>query len=150
MSVLPTTRAFEPWILRCGAAFTVGAVLCGCGASPTAPPASEAPAAVAQVQGFVDKVWMSADASAPPGTMRIFMASGVLVMDSCWETYRLERWRTLDDGQVEWQEDTAIIRAEIAQPADDRLQVRLHLVGGVKDETFRLAPTPYLCPDLPR
>ena len=38
---------------------------------------------------LVGKVWVSTDPSASPGTFRIFLADGTLVMDSCGETYRL-------------------------------------------------------------
>jgi hypothetical protein len=96
---------------------------------------------------FVGHIWISTDPSAAPGTLRIFLPDGTLVMDSCVETYRLARWRAIDDRRIEWQEDTARILAEIAQVTSDQLQLRLHLVSEIKEENYRLAPVPFLCPD---
>jgi hypothetical protein len=59
-------------------------------------------------------------------------------------------WRAIDDRRREWTEDTARIEAQITRLTDDELQLRLQLVGGVRNETYRLAKPPYLCPDLPR
>jgi hypothetical protein len=50
---------------------------------------------------FVGKTWMSSDSSAAPGTIRIFLPDGTLVMDSCGETYRLARWRTRNSSSCE-------------------------------------------------
>jgi hypothetical protein len=99
---------------------------------------------------FVGKAWLSTDPTASPGTLRIFLSDGTLLMDSCGETYRLARWRAIDDRRLEWTEDTARIEAQITRLTDDELQLRLQLVGAVKNETYRLARPPYLCPDLPR
>ena len=99
---------------------------------------------------LVGKVWVSTDPSASPGTFRIFLADGTLVMDSCGETYRLARWRRVDDRHIEWTEDGVRIGAEIAQLTADRLRLRLHLKGETKDESYRPAPVPTVCPDMPR
>ena len=72
------------------------------------------------------------------------------MMDSCWETYRLARWQALDDRRIEWHEDTARIEAEITSLSAEQLQLRLRLVGESKTETYRPAPIPFLCPDMPR
>ncbi len=93
---------------------------------------------------------MSTDASAPRGTLRIFLPDGTLVIDSCWETYRLARWQMIGDRQLEWHEDTARIEAQIVELAGEQLQLRLRLADGFKDETYRLAPVPFVCPDMPR
>jgi hypothetical protein len=79
--------------------------------------------------------------------LRIFQADGTLVMDSCFETYRLAKWRAIDDRRVEWQEDTARIEAEVTQATSNQLQMRLHLVSEVKEENYRLAQVPFVCPD---
>ena len=60
---------------------------------------------------FVGKAWLSTDADASPGTLRIFLPDGTLLMDSCGETYRIARWRALDEHRLEWTEDTARIEA---------------------------------------
>lgn len=96
---------------------------------------------------FVGKTWMSTDPSAAPGTLRIFLADGTLVMDSCGETYRLARWRAIDERRIEWQEDTARIEAEVTQVSSDQLQLRMHVAREVREENYRLAPVPFVCPD---
>jgi hypothetical protein len=98
---------------------------------------------------FVAKTWMSTDPSAAPGTLRIFLPDGTLVMDSCGESYRLARWRSLDERHLEWQEDTARIEAEM-QVSQDRLHLRLHLAGEIKEEHYQLARAPFVCPDTRR
>lgn len=101
----------------------------------------EAPAA------FVGKVWTSMDQSAPLGTLRIFLPDGTMVMDSCFETYRIARWRNIDERRIEWQEDTARIEAEVAQANPGQLRLRLQLVSEVKVEDYRLVQVPFLCPE---
>lgn len=71
-------------------------------------------------------------------------------MDSCGETYRLAQWRAIDDRRIEWTEDTARIEAQITRLTDDELQLRLQLARVVKEETYRLAKAPKVCPDMPR
>ena len=71
-------------------------------------------------------------------------------MDSCGETYRLARWQWIDERRLEWTEDTARIEAEVTRLTDDRLDLRLHLKDQLKDETYRLAQVPLVCPDGPR
>ena len=88
---------------------------------------------------------MSTDPSAAPGTLRIFLPDGTLVMDSCGETYRLARWRAIDDRRIEWQEDTARIEAEVTQVGSEQLQLRMQLVGEIKEEHYRLASVPFVC-----
>lgn len=105
---------------------------------------------VGTTEPFVGKTWLSTDPAAPLGTFRIFLADGTLVMDSCVETYRLARWRRIDERRIEWQEDTARIEAELSQPAPDQLQLRLQLGGAVTEQRYRLATVPFVCPDLPR
>jgi hypothetical protein len=108
----------------------------------------EAPTASRDAQrSFVGKAWLSTDPSAAPGTLRIFLPDGTLVMDSCGETYRLARWRAIDERRIEWQEDTARIEAEVTQVSPDQLQLRLHLVRELNDENYRLAQVPFVCPD---
>jgi hypothetical protein len=74
-------------------------------------------------------------------------ADGTFVMDSCGETYRLARWRAIDERRIEWQEDGARIEAEVTQVSPDQLQLRLHLVREIKEENYRLAEVPFVCPD---
>lgn len=103
--------------------------------------------ALAGAQGFVGRTWLSTDAAAPPGTLRIFLGDGTLLMDSCGETYRLAKWRTLGRGRIEWTEDGARIQADVSQPRAGELRLRLHLRREIKDERYRLATVPFVCPD---
>ncbi len=119
-------------------------LLCAC------TPQSGSPRGDAVRAELVGKVWVSTDASAAPGTFRIFLPDGSLVMDSCWETYRLAPWRTVGERRIEWTEDGARIEAEITQLTGERLQLRLHLTGEVREETYRPAQVPTVCPDMPR
>ena len=96
---------------------------------------------------LVGKPWVSTDSSAAPGTLRIFLPDGTLVMDSCGETYRLARWRAIDERRIEWQEDSARIEADVTQLSSDQLQLRVHLVRELKEENYRLARVPFACPD---
>jgi hypothetical protein len=122
----------------------VCAALAGC----TAPAATNAPAMA--MPRFAGKLWMSTDASASPGTLQVFLPNGTLLMDSCGETYRLAHWQSIDDRHIAWQEDAARIEAEITELTDDRLQLRLRLVNELKEQTYRLATVPFVCPDMPR
>src|SRR5262245_41398998 len=104
-------------------------VACEATSSPAPPPSQ---GAQRSEPSFVGKVWVSTDKSAVIGTMRIFLPDGSLVMDSCWETYRLARWKSLDGGRIEWDEDGARIEAAVLQAGADRLQLRLQLKGETK------------------
>ena len=122
-------------------------LLCACTAPRSVlPPSGEAQ----RPPELVGKVWVSTNASAAPGTFRIFLPDGTLVMGSCGETYRLAPWRAFDQSRIEWTEDTARIEAQITQLTGERLQLRLQLSGEVKEEAYRPAKIPTVCPDMPR
>jgi hypothetical protein len=97
---------------------------------------------------FVGKAWVSSDPAAAPGTFRIFLPDGTLVMDSCGETHRFVRWRVIDDRKIEWQEDGARIQAEITQDAPDQLKLRLRPGRELREEHYRVARVPFTCPDV--
>ena len=96
---------------------------------------------------FVGTVWIATDAATPPGTPRIFLPDGTMVMDSCGETYRLARWESIDRDRITWQEDGARIEAAIAQATPDALHLRLRLRNEVRQENYRPAHVPYVCAD---
>ena len=82
--------------MRLATLFAVCLLSTACGGSVGNTPRETSPPTAPAVQpGFVGKVWVSPDASAPRGTLRIFLSDGTLVIDSCWETYRLARWEPL-------------------------------------------------------
>lgn len=99
---------------------------------------------------WVNRVWTRTDTTGLPGVMRIFLADGTLVMDSCWETYRLANWEAVSDSSVTWQEDTATIEATLVPSGEDELQMRLFLVSDTLVENYRSTEIPYVCPDMVR
>jgi len=120
--------------------------LCGC--SPGEAPATGSDDSAAPP--FVGKAWVGQDAQDPPGTLRIFLPDGTLVMDSCFETYRLAEWRMVPGGRLVIVEEGVEIPAEILSASGAELKLRLTLRDGTKEETYRPAPVPYVCPDMPR
>lgn len=125
----------------------VGLVLAGCQPREVAVPPSVS-AEAAPAPAFVDRVWMRVDGDLP-GTFRLFLVDGTLVMDSCWETYRLTRWETVSPIAIRWTEDTATIDATVAA-TDAALVLTLALPDGPREERYVPATMPYVCPDTPR
>ncbi|GAB4520698.1 MAG: hypothetical protein Kow00133_07290 [Amphiplicatus sp.] len=121
-----------------------------CAERDDAPGAEQTAAAPAPTPDFAGEVWLRTDADAPPGAMMIFTQNGVLVQDSCWETYRLSRWRKTPEGRVVWDEDGADIEASVLDLTEETMTLRLHLRSEEKTQTYRAAGTPYVCPDMPR
>ena len=124
-------------------------VLAGCRreqpAAVTASPTSETsePADPA----FVGKVWISTTPGAPLGSMLIFLPNRTLVMDSCFETYRLVEWGVAGE-RIRWREDMIPIEADVEMPRPSQLKVRI--AGRDQDQTYIAASVPYTCPDMPR
>ena len=96
---------------------------------------------------FVGRTWISTDPTAAPNTLRIFLPDGTLVMDSCFETYRLASWRSIGAQLIEWREDAARIEAEVTQPKPNQLRLRLRLRDETRDEHYQLAKVPFVCSD---
>ena len=99
---------------------------------------------------LVDRIWVSTDPSAAKGTLRLFLHDGALLMSSCTETYRIAKWRPIDDRRIEWTEDAARIEAQITELTSERLRLRLQLKGEVIEHGYRPADVPTVCPDMPR
>lgn len=138
-----------------GIFYTVFAALVACSggdatderAAQNAPVESASPDAALE-----NRIWMEDEAQAGrPGVMRIFLSDGSLIMDSCWETFRIAPWRRVDEDTIAWLEDTAEIEADIVDLKEDRLTIMLKLRGEDKKvEMMRKTGTPYLCPDIPK
>ena len=134
------------------------ALLLGCEASPDSPlPADGATSEAAAENGALEEsrvltnqVWVRADSTGMPGVLRVFLADGTLLMDSCWETYRLSEWSMEPDSTLRWQEDTAEIRADVVTLNEEELVLRLNLTSGAEEQRFVAASVPYVCPDMPR
>jgi hypothetical protein len=124
-------------------------LLCGC--SPGDAPAARATSdAASAAPPFVGKAWVGQGAEDPLGALRIFLPDGTLLMDSCFETYRLAEWRMVPGGRLVIVEEGVEIPAEILSASGAELKLRLTLRDGTKEETYRPAPVPYVCPDMPR
>lgn len=79
--------------------------------------------------------------------MLIFLPDRTLVMDSCFETYRLTKWGIAGE-RIRWLEDTIPIEAAVEMPRPNQLILN---VAGIDDEqSYMLATVPYTCPDMPR
>lgn len=117
---------------------------------PEAPAPSPAPAADALVDPdpLVNTVWVRSDEGAPPGDMRIFLADGTLVQDSCWEVYALRSWRRTSKDEIVMVEDVEI-PARIVALSPDELRLSLSLVDGSRQEVaYRKGAAPYVCPEM--
>jgi hypothetical protein len=128
--------------------------LAACGRNSTAPTPATAPAAAPASQrdeppnkDFIGRVWIATAAGAPRGSMLIFLPDRSLVMDSCFETYRISQWGVVGDN-IRWLEDTIPIEAEVRLPS--RNEMTLRIAGQDRDQTYVAASVPYLCPDMPR
>jgi hypothetical protein len=115
----------------------------------SAVPSDTGAAALAEL-AWTDRVWVRSDTDDMPGRMLIFLSNGTLVMDSCWEVYRLSAWESDGADGIVWSEDGQEIRAEVVETTEDTLRLRLQLVGGAQEESYRSAPIPYVCPEMAR
>ena len=116
--------------------------------SPAAPASAPAAEPASSAQAFVDHVWRDTNPAAASGTLRVFLPDGTLVMTSCVETYRLTRWTPVGDRRIRWQEDSAVIEADVVRATASELHLRLHLAGQIRDEHYVAATVPFVCPDL--
>src|SRR5262249_6373263 len=103
--------------MRLGSFLLLGVLLlgAGCRSGPAPPdadgklepkPGDPAPASSpASPVSLTNRIWIRAGESDLPGIMRLFLTDGTLVMDSCWETYRLAKWRMDPDQTLVWNED---------------------------------------------
>ena len=135
--------------------------LCACG-GPSAPPqpaaaaappaATRAPAAQASDRddpsnpAFIGRIWKSTERSSPLGSIVVFLPDRTLLMDSCFETYRISQWGVAGD-RIRWLEDTVPIEAEVVTPTPDELTLR---IGQGREHRYIAITDPYTCPDMPR
>ena len=125
---------------------------------PAAPPPSAAVTsgptdergAVPAPPPFVNRAWVRPGDMYPPGAITIFLGDGTLLSDSCFETYRLSRWRSDGEDRVIWQEDGIDIHANVVRADENELLLELQLSGGSEQHRFVAATVPYVCPDMPR
>lgn len=96
---------------------------------------------------FIGKIWVSTTPGHARGSLMIFLPDRSLLMDSCFETYRISQWG-VDGDRIRWVEDAIPIEATISMPSEDELQ--LQLAGQDKVQSYVSATVPYVCPDMPR
>lgn len=125
-------------------------LLAGC-SKHAAPPPSRIPGSDANAPPangeFMGRMWISTTPGAARGSFVIFLADRTMLMGSCVETYRLSKWGVAGE-KIRWIEDTIPIEAAVAIPR--RNQMTLAIAGRDREQTFVLANTPYVCPDMPQ
>lgn len=112
------------------------------------PASSASESTGAALPAFVGKTWMSMDRGQPLGTILIFLPDKSLLMDSCFETFRVVEWGVVSADTIRWREDAIPIQARWSQPTPDSLTLKI--AGMDETRTFVAASVPYLCPDMPR
>lgn len=135
----------------------LGTAACSKAPAPTQtaspPPAAASSSSLGEELGqpadprFIGKIWVSTTPGHSRGSLLIFLPDRSLLMDSCFETYRISKWGAEGD-RIRWIEDTIPIEAVLSMPNDDEL--RLQLVGQDKVQSYVTATVPYVCPDMPR
>lgn len=96
---------------------------------------------------FIGKIWVSTTPGHSRGSLLIFLPDRSLLMDSCFDTYRISKWGA-DGDRIRWIEDTIPIQATISMPDENNLS--LQLAGQDRVQTYVTASVPYVCPDMPR
>lgn len=96
---------------------------------------------------FIGKIWISTTQGHARGSMLIFLPDRSLLMDSCFETYRISKWGAEGD-RIRWIEDAIPIEATLSMPNGDELH--LQVAGQDRVQSYVTATVPYVCPDMPR
>ncbi len=132
--------------------------LCACGGSQTpsqpaagAQPPAQSPQASERDEpanpAFIGRIWRATTRGGPLGSIIVFLPDRTLLMDSCFETYRVSRWGVAGD-RIRWLEDKIPIEAEVITPSKDELTLRI--AGLDREQTYIAMTEPYTCPDMPR
>ena len=122
-------------------------------ATPAAPPSSEDLSTAGDELGqpsdprFIGKIWVSTSPGHARGSLLIFLPDRSLLMDSCFETYRISQWGAEGD-RIRWIEDSIPIEATLSLPREDEL--RLQVSGQDNVQSFVSATVPFVCPDMPK
>jgi hypothetical protein len=140
--------------VACLVGLAPGALLTGChqqpGETQTAAQPQAASSAAEQRDepadpAFIGRVWISTTPGTARGSILVFLPDRTVLMDSCFETFRVSQWGVVGD-HIRWIEDTIPIEAKVTMVGKD--EMRLEAPGHVK--SFVAAPVPYVCPDMPR
>jgi hypothetical protein len=148
-------RSAMSWKLQlCSSAMLA---LCACGGShaPSQPAAAQSQSPTAAKPGydepvnpaFIGRIWRSTTLGGPLGSIIVFLPDRTLLMDSCFETYRVSKWGVAGN-RIRWLEDTVPIEAEVITPGPNELTLRIP--GRDRDQTYIAMTDPWTCPDMPR
>lgn len=96
---------------------------------------------------FIGKIWVSTTLGRARGSLLIFLPNRTLLMDSCFETYRISKWGAAGD-RIRWIEETIPIEATLSMLDENNL--RLQIVGQDRVQSYVAQNDPYVCPDMPR
>ena len=129
-------------------------LLAGCSGPPgTQQTTAQAPApTAAETQeepvdpSFIGRIWLSTERSDPRGSIMVFLSDRSLLMDSCFETFRISQWGVAGD-HIRWVEDAIPIEARVTMVGEDDLRLEM---PGRDPRSFVAIPVPYVCPDMPR
>lgn len=116
------------------------------------PPAADSSASTDELgqpadSRFIGKIWVSTSPGHARGSLLIFLPDRSLLMDSCFETYRISQWGAEGD-RIRWIEDSIPIEATLSLPNADEL--RLQIAGQENVQSYVSATVPYVCPDMPK
>jgi hypothetical protein len=128
-------------------------MLGGCNAPPgTAETAAAGPQNTSAAQldepadpSFIGRVWISTTPGSARGSIMVFLPDRSLLIDSCFDTFRISKWGVAGD-HIRWIEDTIPIEAKVTML--DKNEMRLEVPG--RPQSFVAAPVPYKCPDMPK
>jgi hypothetical protein len=128
------------------AACIVGLIGCDQRQYPVAEPPSPTvtPDEEYDMPAFVGQAWLSTTRGHPPGSVRIFLTDGTLLIGSCTDAYRLAPWGMVAEDRIRWAETAIPVEAQFEQPSPDGLTFRI--VGRSQAETYVRAAAPYACP----
>jgi hypothetical protein len=150
-SGLPMRNRKHASLLASGAVILVALSGCEQSEQAAAPPRETTTAATGADYGlpsFVGKIWTSSTYGQPRGSIRIFLPDKTLLIDSCFETYRIVEWGVVSENTIRWREETVPVEVQYEQPGPDRLILRI--AGVDEEQTYIAASAPYVCPDMPR
>jgi hypothetical protein len=130
--------------MRSLVALTAVLVVAGCEVveNPRPPVTTERGAPAARL---VNRAWLDTGGQSAPGTVRVFLEDGTLLMTSCTETYRIAQWDVLPDGRIGWSEDGARVEAAIVSGDADSLVLELRLGDENLQQHFTASAGPFTC-----
>jgi hypothetical protein len=131
--------------------------LCACSGGSQAPSqpaaAAQSPSPAASERdepvnpAFIGRLWRATDRGRPLGSILVFLPDRTLLMDSCFETYRVSKWGVAGD-RIRWLEDTVPLEAEVTTPSKDELVLKI--AGQNREQRYIAMTDPYTCPDMPK